>query len=33
LNQPGAPKAKLSNEKPAGQTIAYDKLLESWKAN
>ncbi|AGH43254.1 ABC transporter substrate-binding protein [Paraglaciecola psychrophila] len=33
LNQPGAPKAKLSNEKPKGQTIAYDKLLESWKAN
>jgi glycerol transport system substrate-binding protein len=32
LNQPGAPKAKLSNEKPKGETIAYDKLLESWKA-
>ena len=32
LNQPGAPKPKLSNEKPKGETIAYDKLLESWKA-
>ncbi|MFQ3236513.1 MAG: glycerol transport system substrate-binding protein [Paraglaciecola sp.] len=33
LSQPGAPKAKLSNEKPKGQTIAYDTLLESWKAD
>jgi glycerol transport system substrate-binding protein len=32
LNQPGAPKAKLSNEKPKGITIAYDELLQSWKA-
>ncbi len=32
LNQPGAPKAKLSNEKPKGVTIAYDELLQSWKA-
>ncbi|WP_340676601.1 ABC transporter substrate-binding protein [Paraglaciecola sp.] len=32
LNQPGAPKAKLSNEKPQGKTIAYDTLLESWEA-
>ncbi len=32
LNKPGAPKAKLSNEKPQGKTIAYDDLLESWKA-
>jgi glycerol transport system substrate-binding protein len=32
LNKPGAPKAKLSNEKPQGKTIAYDELLESWKA-
>jgi glycerol transport system substrate-binding protein len=31
LDQPGAPKAKLDNEKPQGQTIAYDTLLESWK--
>lgn len=32
LNKPGAPKAKLSNEKPQGKTIAYDDLLKSWKA-
>jgi glycerol transport system substrate-binding protein len=32
LNKPGAPKAKLSNEKPQGKTIPYDELLESWKA-
>ncbi len=31
LSQPGAPKAKLSNEKPQGVTINYDTLLESWK--
>ncbi|MDH2293361.1 ABC transporter substrate-binding protein [Cobetia sp. 1AS1] len=29
--QPGAPKAKLENEKPKGETIAYDELLKSWK--
>ncbi|GAA3944209.1 ABC transporter substrate-binding protein [Litoribacillus peritrichatus] len=32
LAQPGAPKAKLDNEKPQGKTVAYDKLLEAWKA-
>ncbi len=32
LNQPGAPKAKLANEKPKGETVDYDKLLEAWKA-
>ncbi len=31
LSQPGSPKAKLSNEKPQGVTVNYDKLLESWK--
>ena len=31
LSQPGSPKAKLANEKPQGVTIAYGKLLESWK--
>jgi len=31
LDQPGAPKAKLANEKPQGKTIAYETLLESWK--
>ena len=28
---PGAPKPKLDNEKPKGQTIAYDDLLKAWK--
>ncbi|MDD1795307.1 ABC transporter substrate-binding protein [Enterovibrio sp. ZSDZ42] len=32
LNLPGAPKAKLQNEKPKGQTINYDALLEEWKS-
>ncbi|WP_233266445.1 ABC transporter substrate-binding protein [Cobetia sp. L2A1] len=31
LDQPGAPKPKLENEKPQGETIAYDELLKSWK--
>ncbi|WP_336367522.1 ABC transporter substrate-binding protein [Marinobacter sp. C2H3] len=30
LDQPGAPKPKLSNEKPQGQTIPYDELLKQW---
>ncbi|MEJ2044064.1 MAG: ABC transporter substrate-binding protein [Reinekea sp.] len=30
LNQPGAPKAKLANEKPQGITVDYDELLKSW---
>jgi glycerol transport system substrate-binding protein len=32
LNQPGAPKAKRANEKPKGQTVAYEELLESWQS-
>ncbi len=28
--QPGAPKAKLANEKPKGITIDYDELVKSW---
>lgn len=32
LKLPGAPKAKLSNEKPKGQTIAYEELLQQWKS-
>jgi glycerol transport system substrate-binding protein len=28
----GAPWAKLANEKPKGETIAYDALLNAWKA-
>lgn len=31
LAQPGAPKAKLKNEKPAGQTIDYDELIRTWE--
>ena len=30
LDQPGAPVPKLANEKPAGQTIAYDDLVKRW---
>ncbi len=32
LNLPGAPKAKLANEKPQGKTIDYDELVKSWAA-
>jgi glycerol transport system substrate-binding protein len=32
LAQPGAPKAKLKNEKPRGKTIRYEDLLEQWEA-
>ena len=32
LQQPGSPKAKLANEKPKGETIAYDELVKSWQA-
>jgi glycerol transport system substrate-binding protein len=31
LNQPGAPKAKLANEKPQGETVDYDELIKAWK--
>lgn len=30
LNQPGAPKAKLANEKPTPITVDYDELIKSW---
>ena len=30
LSQPGAPKAKLENERPTPETIAYDELIASW---
>lgn len=32
LDQPGAPKPKLANEKPQGVTVAYDELLKAWDA-
>jgi glycerol transport system substrate-binding protein len=31
LSKPGAPKAKLDNEKPQGETIDYDELVKSWQ--
>jgi len=31
LAQPGAPKPKLANEKPQGQTIAYEDLIARWQ--
>jgi carbohydrate ABC transporter substrate-binding protein, CUT1 family (TC 3.A.1.1.-) len=31
LSDKGAPWAKLVNEKPKGETIPYDKLLQAWK--
>jgi glycerol transport system substrate-binding protein len=31
LGKPGGPKAKLANEKPKGETMRYEKLLEAWK--
>ncbi|MCP4748328.1 MAG: carbohydrate ABC transporter substrate-binding protein [Desulfobacteraceae bacterium] len=31
LNKPGAPKAKLDNEKPKGQTVNYDELIAAWR--
>ncbi len=31
LAKPGSPKAKLSNEKPKGETVAYDDLIKSWE--
>ena len=31
LSDNGAPWKKLANEKPKGETIAYDKLLQAWK--
>ncbi len=31
LNQPGAPKLKLANEKPDPITIDYDELVRSWQ--
>jgi glycerol transport system substrate-binding protein len=30
LGKPDGPKAKLENEKPQGETIAYDELVKRW---
>lgn len=32
LEQPGSPKAKLANEKPQGETIAYEDLIKQWES-
>ena len=32
FDQPGAPAAKLTDERGTPQTLDYDKLLASWKA-
>ncbi len=32
LDKPGSPKKKLANEKPQGETIAYDELIKRWAA-
>jgi glycerol transport system substrate-binding protein len=29
--QPGAPRPKLANEKPKGETVPYETLLQAWK--
>jgi glycerol transport system substrate-binding protein len=31
LDQPGAPKPKLANEKPKGETVKYDDLIQAWR--
>lgn len=31
LSREGAPKAKLANEKPKGETVPYDQLLKAWR--
>ena len=30
LSQPGAPKAKLANEKPQGETVRYEDIVSRW---
>ncbi|WP_136064463.1 ABC transporter substrate-binding protein [Modicisalibacter radicis] len=31
LDQPGAPKPRLDNEKPQGKTVPYDEMVKSWQ--
>jgi len=31
LSRPGSPKARLANEKPPGQTVPYDELIQAWR--
>ena len=32
LAQPGSPKRKLQNEKPPGETVPYDELIQVWQS-
>jgi glycerol transport system substrate-binding protein len=29
--RPGAPKPRLDDEKPAGETVPYDDLIRAWR--
>ncbi len=31
LSRPGSPKPQLANEKPQGETVPYDQLIEAWR--
>ncbi|MEZ4607359.1 MAG: hypothetical protein R2865_11315 [Deinococcales bacterium] len=31
FDQPGAPKPMLDDEKPQGETVPYDQLLQAWR--
>ena len=31
FDQPGAPRPKLADEKPKGETVPYETLLQAWK--
>ena len=31
LSRPGSPKAQLADEKPQGQTVPYDELIQAWR--
>ncbi len=33
FDQPGAPKAKIANEKPKGETVDYDELIKGWQSS
>ena len=33
LEQPGAPKPALANEKPQGETVPYDELIRRWQSS
>ena len=32
LSRPGSPKQKLENEKPPGETVPYDELIQVWQS-